>query len=126
MTDTDEFIMFCKGKGFSYNGGATFTMSREYAIPECVGCIMTVDYRIECDESLVTFRSVMHRRPCSELGNLSACFKSHYFANLYYDFMPYSSSRKKGRFWGMKTYVSEMVAASEAKLKNLFGMKRIA
>lgn len=125
--------------GLAYKGVLSsdiivYSVVREYAIPECVGCMVKVEYFSKCiksndDGSLyVTADSVLYKSSFDKTEDIM--FDVHCLmydedcTRLFYD--TYVFKKDDDYTDGITELMNNMFRISETKIKNLLGLERIA
>lgn len=120
--------------GFSYKGTncceeLVFSKTRDYAIPECVGCMVQIEYLVSCndgvknkDKVFVQFQSIMFTRKYESESTMYLNSNEKCIV-LYNDIAIYNM---KSKYDELNMTVWKMLQMSELKVKNVLGMQRIA
>ena len=120
-----------KPKGDEDDNDDDFIMCREYAIPECVGCMVKVEYFVgtfvNFENAHISFQATIYRRTSNdESTSLLACEDE--IIGLYGDYH-YDAKRGKSAYEVkskvLKKKLDNVIKVTETKLKNIFGMVRL-
>jgi len=104
-------------------------VTREYAIPECVGCMVKVEYvvRVAMYENNVNVRMMadIFRNPFKRNGNKADDCKYFQVYGTCIEFSYGDASSAKYLAW-IEEKINEMFSNTEKTIKNVFGMERVA
>jgi len=97
---------------------------REYAVPECIGCMVRVEYSVcvaisdwKAETAMV---ASMFRKPFKRDGDGDDCFRI-YKTTIGFNYMDYETHLE----W-IESEIKDMFEKTERKINNILGMERMA